>query len=179
LSSSSRRFDFKPVHALADFRPFLGEEAAPLRFGEACSRTGGHEQANPALHHDQTFVLEALIGLGDGQRICLFLGGESPDGRQRVAVTIAAGENCVGDRLAEADVNGLSRGWFGASCCHNTAARKFVNFFRRLAGGVHLRTTSSSVGRNRSSGADTGLPMKTNPAIRSPGSQKASVTRGE
>ena len=64
-------------------------------------KTGaGREQIDPV-------VLEALIGLGDRQRVGRLLDGERADGRQRVAVAVAAGENRVGNRLAQANVNGL------------------------------------------------------------------------
>ena len=68
---------------------------------------GSDEHADAALDHDQPFVLEALIGLGDGQRIGALLGGERADRGKGVAVAVSAGEDRVGDHLAEADVDGL------------------------------------------------------------------------
>ena len=60
-----------------------------------------------AADHDQPLVLEALIGLGDRQWVRGLLRGEHADRRQRVAVAIGAGEDCVSNRLAQADINRL------------------------------------------------------------------------
>ena len=59
----------------------------------------------PRLTTISAFVLEALIGLGDGQRIGLLLGGERADRGQRIAVAIFSGEDRVGDDLTQADVD--------------------------------------------------------------------------
>ena len=105
---------------------------------------GRDEHADAALDDDQPFVLEALIGLGHGQRVGLLLGGQRADRGQRVAVGIFAGEDRVGDRLAQADVNGLFVLGVEASCCHNTAEREKFN--RKSSGrqaAARLRRPSS------------------------------------
>ena len=71
---------------------------------------GGDEHADAALDHHQPFVLEPLIGLGDGQRVGAFLGGQRAHRRQRVAVLEAPGDDRVGDHLAEADIDWLFMG---------------------------------------------------------------------
>ena len=88
-------------------RPFLADEDGALGFAQAGAGAGGDEHADPALDDDQPFVLEALIGLGHGQRVGAFLGGQRADRGQGIAVGEAAGEDRVGDHLAQADINGL------------------------------------------------------------------------
>ena len=68
---------------------------------------GSDEHADTALHHDQAFVLESLIGLGDRQRVGTLFGGKRTDRGKGVAVAISAGKDCVGDHLSKADVNGF------------------------------------------------------------------------
>src|SRR5436190_12029387 len=99
--------DAEAVHSRPYLGPFLLEEARPL--GIAQPRTGarGDEHADSALDDNQPFILESLVGLGDGQRVRLFLRGERADRRQRVAVAIFPGEDGVGYRLAQPHVNGL------------------------------------------------------------------------
>src|SRR6185437_7436421 len=101
------RIDPEPPHARADFGPLLLEEAVALGIAEARPCAWRDEHADAALDHDQPLVLESLIGLGDGQRIGLLLGGEGADGGKRIAIAVRAGEDRVGDRLAEANVDGL------------------------------------------------------------------------
>ena len=128
-----------------------------LGFAQAGAGAGGDEHADAALDDDQPFVLEALIGLGDGQRVGALLGGEGADRGKRVAVAEFAGEDRVGDRVAQADVNRLVAWcgyWSEASCCHNTALRDAsVNRF----GGTQGLTTLSSGGRGRSSSSRAGM----------------------
>ena len=102
-----RGIDAEPPHAAADFGPFLGQETAALGFAQPRARSGGNEHADAALDDDQPFILETLIGFGDGQRIGLFLRGQRADRGQGVAVGILAGEDRVGDRLAQPDVHRL------------------------------------------------------------------------
>ena len=87
--------------------PFVADKG--LAFGVAQARAGTRrdEHADATLDDDQSFVLEALIGLGDSQRIGAFLRGQGADRRQRVTVAEAAGQDGVGDHLAETDINGL------------------------------------------------------------------------
>ena len=60
-----------------------------------------------ALHDDQALVLEALVGFGDGERVRLLFSSKRAHRRQRVAIAEFTGEDCIGDRLAKADVYGL------------------------------------------------------------------------
>ena len=61
------------------FRNWLRSESPQPR-----PRARRDEHADPALDHDQAFVLEALIGLGDGQGICLLLRREArTEGKDR------------------------------------------------------------------------------------------------
>lgn len=99
--------DSQSTHSLADCRPFLANELLALAAFQPSGSTRGNEHANPALYDDETFVLEALVSLGDGQRVGAFFGRERTDGRQRVPVLESTSDDGVADDLAEADVNGL------------------------------------------------------------------------
>src|SRR5690348_10317100 len=99
--------DPEPTHSRADFGPFLLEEPVALGIAETRPGAGSDEHAHPALHDDQSFVLEALVGLGDGQRIRLFLNGQRADRRQRITIIILSGEDRVGNHFTKADINGF------------------------------------------------------------------------
>ena len=64
----------------------MADELSRCAAAQPRSGARGDEHADPALHDDQAFVLEPLIGLGDGQRVGALLGGQGADRGQRVAV---------------------------------------------------------------------------------------------
>src|SRR6185503_2675047 len=174
--------DAQAPHPRPDLGPFFLQEAASLGVAEPCAGARSDEHADTALDDDQALVLEALIGLGHRQRIGLLLGGERADRGKRIAVGVAAGEDCVGDRLAEADVN---RFLVLFSYRHAVLIQRLAGKLNRLsskchrAGGCHGLAMVSSAGRSRSSSSREQWPMKINPAIRSPGPQRARRTWSE
>src|SRR4051794_24738713 len=170
------------MHAGTDLRPFLVEETTALRVPEPGASARCDEHADTALDHDQPLVLEALVGLGHGQGIGLFLRRKGADRGQGVSIGEAASKDRIGDGLAEADVNGF---FVLLAKRHAVVIQRVARLFNHLspnchkAGGAHAVATVSSGGRSRSSSSRPAWPMKTKPAMRSPGPQNAAFTRSE
>src|SRR5690348_9599497 len=76
------RANAQPFHPRSNLGPFFLKETVALAFAEACARTRGDEHADAAFHDDQAFVLEALIGLGDRQRVRLLFRSQRSNRRK-------------------------------------------------------------------------------------------------
>ena len=154
------------------------EEAAALGLAQPGAGAGGDEHADAALDHDQPFVLESLIGLGDGQRIGLLLGGEGADRRQRVAVAYIGRRGSRRRSFRAGGRKPAFRGAVSASCCPNTAVRDKVQAEKStFAAAARAATRFAAAGAAAPRARVPAWPMKMKPAIRSPGPQKAARTR--
>src|SRR5947209_1377380 len=96
----SRRVDAETVHPRPDLGPFFLQEAVAFGIAEASARSRSDEHPDAPFDDDQPLVLEALVSLGDGQRIGLLLSGQRADRGEGIAVGVTARQNRVSDRLS-------------------------------------------------------------------------------
>ena len=94
--------DIQPADARGDFGPFLVQELRARRGPQPLRGTAIDEHADAAPHGDQPVFLEALIGLGHGQRIGALIGGEGAYRRQRIPLANPAIEDHRDDLVAQA-----------------------------------------------------------------------------
>ena len=102
------------LHLGGDGGPAIVEKILALCGSKPLARTFGDEHADPALHENQAFVLEGLVGLGHGERIGPMLRGEAADRGERVSVAHLAVQNGGSDGIAEAEIDWTIVVWHGA-----------------------------------------------------------------
>ena len=153
----------------------LLDEAVALGVAQAGAGAGGDEHADAALDDDQPVVLEALIGLGDGQRVGALLGGEARGPR-------AAGRRRRSGRRGSRRRSLRAGGRKPA--CRELASKRHAVIIQQCAtsrSSAWWAQRRTSVCERRRAGAPParrpGEPRKMKPAIRSPGAQKAARTR--
>src|SRR3546814_8725146 len=160
--------------------PNLGGDGGPavvekvLAFAGAEPGGGalGDEHADTPLHQDQSFVLEGLVGFGDGQRIgAIFCRAASDRGKGIPVARLAVKTGC-GDDVAELEVNGTV---VAVHSRHSALIQLYGSSELVPVGyrsGVHSEETSESSCRGRSSSGTWGVPRKMKAASRSSVAQK-------
>jgi hypothetical protein len=89
-----------------DLGPFLLEKLAARTVAQPGGGAGQHEHADPAANRHQPVFLEALISLGDGERIGALIGGEGAHRGERIPLGDRAVEDHRDDLVAQAKING-------------------------------------------------------------------------
>jgi len=80
--------------------------ALALHGAQPARCAGRHEHADAPLHLNEAIILEALIGLGHGQRIGALLRSKGAHRGQHVAIPIFSVQDRCGDEVAQAQIDG-------------------------------------------------------------------------